>query len=291
MLVPAPGPGRVEPEHGHDAAVAAQRHVDRRADLLLLERVRNVDQPLRGGHVVDDDGACLEPLEVVGNRERVGDRPVQLGRVARAECPFRPDLDERDVDVPERGGEQARSFGDDLLGRPFLGGEAEDADEQLEPDAVLLPGRDVLHVALRDTRPSVGIGDDQLVVADPDDSSVARDQSVVEVHRLQPGGVPLHDLRQHALAVVGVQRVAEEIGIGEPLLLGVAQQRRNLRADVERRALVVELVDVDDERQPLDELFEIETCHRHGDRSGLPETEGAHSRRSTSDVHRPKTRT
>ena len=48
---------------------------------------------------------------------------------------------------------------------------------------------------------------------------------------------------------------------------GVAHQLRDLRADVERRALVVELVDVDDERQPLDDLLEVESCHPDGVRS------------------------
>ena len=148
-------------------------------------------------------------------------------------------------------------------GRRLVGREREDPHEQLESQAVLEASGHVLHVAVRRDRPALGIAHDHFVVADPDDAPVSRDQAVVEIHRRRPGQafVAVGDVAQHPLAVVRMDRVDEEVGIGNPLLLGVAHQLRDLRADVERRALGVELVDVDDERQPLDDVLEVESCH------------------------------
>ena len=131
---------------------------------------------------------------------------------------------------------------------------------------------DVLHVALRGGGSAVVVLDDDLIVTDPDDATVARDQAVVEGRRrraCQPR-VPVKDVAEHALAIVRVDGGREEVRVGKPLLLGVAHQLRDLRADVQRRALVVELVDVDDERQPLHELLKVESGHPECDRSEWP---------------------
>ena len=188
-------------------------------------------------------------------------------------------LDVGDLDVTEQPCEALGRVADDLVGWRLVGGEREDADEQLQPDAVLPASRDVLHVALGGSRAAVRVGDDDLVVADPDDAAVSCDQAVVEVHRRRPGRVAVGDVRHHPLAVVGMKGGTEEIRVCEPLLLGVAHQVGDLRADVEGSALVVELVDVDDERQPLNELLEVETCHPYGDRSEWRGNEGSDASR------------
>ena len=50
----------------------------------------------------------------------------------------------------------------------------------------------------------------------------------------------------------------KEVALLEPLLDGVAQHLLDLGSHVERRAHLVESVDVDDERQGLDEAMEVE---------------------------------
>ena len=186
-----------------------------------------------------------------------------VGRVADPEAAFVAPLDIADVDIAEQRRKALGRVRDDLVRRRLVGCEREDPDEQLEPDAVLPASRHVLHVALGGGRAAVRVVDDDLVVADPDDAAVARDQAVVEEHRRRSGQprVTVGEVGEHSLAVVGVDGGGEEVRVGKPLLLGVAHQLRDLRADVERRALVVELVDVDDERQPLHELLEVESGH------------------------------
>ena len=165
---------------------------------------------------------------------------------------------------------------DDLVRRRLVGCERQDPDEQLEPDAVLPASRHVLHVALGCGGVAVPVVDDDLVVANPDDAAVTCDQAVVEEHRPRrvQACVPVDEVGQHSVAVVRVEAVGEQVRVGQPLLLGVAHQLRDLRAHVERRALVVELVDVDDERQPLYELLEVESGHPVSDRSDRPRNEG-----------------
>ena len=59
--------------------------------------------------------------------------------------------------------------------------------------------------------------------------------------------------RSHALAVVGMDAVARELGLRRPLLRRVAEQRLDLRAHVERREGRLDAVHVRDERNVLDQ--------------------------------------
>ena len=58
---------------------------------------------------------------------------------------------------------------------------------------------------------------------------------------------------EHAIAVIGMQRANEEVRIIPPLLDGVAEQRLDPAAREDVGAALVQSVDVDDERQLLDE--------------------------------------
>ena len=66
-------------------------------------------------------------------------------------------------------------------------------------------------------------------------------------------GGRLGDLVGHALAVLRVDELEEEIRLRQPLLCRIAEQRRDLRADVEALAALAERVDVGDDREVLRE--------------------------------------
>ena len=80
-----------------------------------------------------------------------------MRRVADAEAAVVTSLDVADLDVAEELDEALGGVGDDLVGRRLVGGEREDADEQLEPHAVLPAIGHVLHVALGGGRPAVRV--------------------------------------------------------------------------------------------------------------------------------------
>ena len=89
------------------------------------------------------------------------------------------------------------------------------------------------------------------LVVDPDDAPVPCDQPVLE-------GEPVAFVRatmrvEDGLAVLRVEDPHEELAITLPLVERVSEHRLDLRAGVDVRALVVDRVDVDDERQLLDE--------------------------------------
>ncbi len=111
---------------------------------------------------------------------------------------------------------------------------------------------DVEEVALEVERLPVVVEDDDALVAQVDDASVAGDEPVLEAERLVRL-VRLHVRGEHALAVFRVEQPGEQLGIGRPFLDAVAEDRLDLAAREDVRADRVERVDVDDERELLDQ--------------------------------------
>ena len=96
------------------------------------------------------------------------------------------------------------------------------------------------------------VEDDDALVADPDDAAVAGREPVLEAQRLM-SAMRARVGGEDALPVVRVQRADEQVAVVLPLLDRVAQQRLDLRAREDVRARLVEGVDVDDERELLNE--------------------------------------
>ena len=96
------------------------------------------------------------------------------------------------------------------------------------------------------------VDDDDAFVAKPDDPSVAGDEAVFEAERLvrvvgaRVGG-------EHTLAVVRVEQAREQVRLRLPFLDGVAEERLDLPARKDVRADLIERVDIDHERQLLDQ--------------------------------------
>ena len=165
-------------------------------------------------------------------------------------------------------------MGDQLGGRKLVGRQRENPREQLEPDAVGATRCDVLEIALREESGAVLVADDDLVLANPDDAAVAGEEPVIDSGVDGAAGVAVRDIAEHELAVVRVQELDEEPRVGEPLGLRVAEQPLHLGADVDRRAELVELVDVDDEGELLDDRTEVDVCHQLCHRTVDPTVEG-----------------
>ena len=127
-------------------------------------------------------------------------------------------------------------------------------EERLQPELLLqLPlGGDVEQVALQVERLAVVPQDDDPVVANPDNGLVACDEPVLETQRLVRS-VSARVRGEHAIAIIGMQGANEEVRIIPPLLDGVAEQRLDPAAREDVGAALVQSVDVDDERQLLDE--------------------------------------
>ncbi len=104
---------------------------------------------------------------------------------------------------------------------------------------------DVDEESLDVERPAVVVAHGDGLVSDPDDAPVAREHPVLGAQRRRGGG-SLGDLVGHPVAVLGVDELEEEVGLGEPFAGRVAEQRRDLRTDVERLAALAERVDVRD---------------------------------------------
>jgi hypothetical protein len=123
-----------------------------------------------------------------------------------------------------------------------------------EPAEILLgfaAPRDIEHVALgvhRLTR----LGVHRRLVAYPDGSAVLREQAVLGDERLT-GLVRAMHLREHPLAVVRMEHIDEQIRVRDPLLDRVTEQCLHLRARVDVAAVLAQVVDVDHERQLLDQ--------------------------------------
>ena len=99
---------------------------------------------------------------------------------------------------------------------------------------------------------AVGVGDDTRVVLHPDDPAVAGDQPILDAQRL-PGRPRALVRHEDALPVVGMEQLHEQLGPGRPVAGRVAEHRLDLRARVHIRARFVEPIDVDGERERLDE--------------------------------------
>ena len=93
---------------------------------------------------------------------------------------------------------------------------------------------------------------DDALVAEVDDPTVAGDEPVLDAERLVRL-VRVDVSGEHALAVVRMEEPREQLGVRCPLLDGVAEDRLDLAAREDVRADRVELVDVDDERELLDQ--------------------------------------
>jgi hypothetical protein len=96
------------------------------------------------------------------------------------------------------------------------------------------------------------VGHQSRLVQEPVHAAVARDHAVLHSERLARRFRALV-LGQHALAVVGMNDLDEELLVVGPLLHRVAEHRLELRARVDIRAGLVETVDVDDQRTLFDE--------------------------------------
>ena len=112
--------------------------------------------------------------------------------------------------------------------------------------------RDVEEVALEVERLALVVEHDDALVAEVDDAPVAGDEAVLEAERLVRL-VRVHVGGEHALAVLGVEQPAEQLRIRGPLVDAVTEHRLDLAAREDVRADRVQLVDVDDERELLDQ--------------------------------------
>jgi hypothetical protein len=120
----------------------------------------------------------------------------------------------------------------------------------------LLLGRlalaDVEHEALRVRRPAVRVSRDGDLVENPDDASVARDRAVFGRERASLRVVAAVFL-EHALAVVRMEHLGEEVRVAHPVQYRVAEDRLDLRARVDRGAGLVQPIHVHGERKLLHE--------------------------------------
>ena len=110
--------------------------------------------------------------------------------------------------------------------------------------------RRIEQVALRVEAVALLVADDHVLVLHPDDPSVSRDQPVLlAVRPVVLGPRALDDLG----VVVRVDELPEHVRVGEPLVGRVAERPLDLRAHVQARGRVVQVVDVHGEGQVLDE--------------------------------------
>ena len=195
VLAPETRLGAVEPEDALELAVAEDRHVHERRDASFEQPVPDRIEPGCRAHVLEDDRRSgFEARDVVGAPlDFIPELGLPgIGRVTDVEAACFTTLDVADVDVPEEVSQALGGVGDDLVGRRLVGGEREDADQELEAHPVLLVRRDVLEKALG------GAVDHDLVVADPDDAPVAGDQAVVGLGRRDALAVAQRDVFEHA---------------------------------------------------------------------------------------------
>ena len=132
-------------------------------------------------------------------------------------------------------------------------------DEGSEPRvgfvAVFLGDRavcDVEHEAVVRDHVAALVEDGGRVVVEPDDVTVLGHAAVFRSRSL--AAVRFRNPVEDALAVVRVHDAAgEELGRAQPLVLAVAEDRLDLRADVDCRARIVGRVEIDDAGEILDE--------------------------------------
>ena len=128
---------------------------------------------------------------------------------------------------------------------------------------VLLRPGDVEDVALHAERPAGRVAHQRALVAHPGHTAVAPQQPVLALQPLA-GLDHVRRLRDHALAIVRVEDADEEVGVRGPVLGRVAEQLRRLRAHVETRRDRVGRVDVDDQRQALEQVAVVRPVGQGG---------------------------
>ncbi len=141
-----------------------------------------------------------------------------------------------------------------LVQEPF-GREARRLEDQIPTRERLLR-----HLALRDVRQDAlprglpaQVVDQGRVVVDPDRSPVLGDDPVLQIEGLA-ADVRAVRLRDHGIAIVGMQHPQPQARFGQPVLGGVPREQLVLRADVDRGRHLVDRVDVDGGREPLDQV-------------------------------------
>src|SRR5581483_414070 len=285
--------GRPDRVHVRDE----RKLLDQAAVLLLGDPPLALGPPLLGD--VDDRTPQL-PLAVELDRERReehgalavggGDRELVLvHRCAR--------LQHARVDVGDTRRDLRREVGErrtDVLGRraavdagerlvdadvpPLAVGDRE-AERRVPEEGVglrplarelaleLLLVRDLREIAVR-VRAAVGLACNDRDVAHPHLAAVAVRDAVLDRHRrVRPP--KLGERTEEPRSVVVVDAVAPEGRLGERLLRRVAEERLQLRADVDRVVRRLEPQRVRDERQMLDEraaapFHRTRRCHRPG---------------------------
>ena len=120
----------------------------------------------------------------------------------------------------------------------------------------LLALGDVEHVALRAERLTGLVADDHGLVPYPGNAAVAPHDAELD-RGLSALGEQTGRLGQHALEIVWMADADEEVGARCPVLGRVAEHQRRLGTDVQAGRRRIRLVDVDDQRQPLDKASEV----------------------------------
>ncbi len=111
---------------------------------------------------------------------------------------------------------------------------------------------DVEGDALKKDRPAFVIADDLAFALDPYDVAVAGEQAVFGAE-VGAGGAGAGEFGDPAFAVVGMELAEPEEGIVEPFFLGEAEERFDLRADVEFLLGFVEAGHEGDDGEAFDE--------------------------------------
>ena len=134
------------------------------------------------------------------------------------------ELQRVDVGLPEDGSDALDDVAIALLGAPDRAGD----EDLLRPLAL----RDVERDALQEERPAALVLDQPRLAAHPHDPAVAGEEAALGAERAA-GATAARELRDPERAVVGMKLAIPEEGILEPLLLAEAEQRLNVRADVD----------------------------------------------------------
>jgi hypothetical protein len=243
---------RIEAERDPDAGVhtkVASFDLDRLCHARnepLRDACRDIRLRDAGEH--DRELVAAEPRSGVAGPDQRLDAPTEHGehRIADRMAPLVVDLLEVvEVDEEERallagllshrGGLLQLLLEEDAVGEP-----GQRVVERLLSELLLrlaLRG-DVEQVALEVERLALVAVDDDAFVADPDDTAVAREQPVLHaerfVCRVRPGVSG-----QDAVAIVVMQRAHEEQRVVQPLVDRIAEQRLDLLAREEVRAIGV----------------------------------------------------
>ncbi len=124
----------------------------------------------------------------------------------------------------------------------------------VEPELLLRPLAlgDVEQEALGVQRPTRLVAGDHDVILHPDHPPVLGQETVLGGEG-RPARIGLGMLREHASAILRMEHIGKELGVAEPRDGRVAEERFDLRADVDRGARLVEVVDVGHERELLDQ--------------------------------------